>query len=74
MTSVLSKKGRIVLPSEVRRQPGDDFEVVVEDDETILLRRINRPPNHRLVELLEACPHPFDVPERHQDDTSAVAP
>ena len=77
MTTVLSKKGQIVLPAEVREQlglcAGDDFEVLVEDDDTFVLRRIARPPNQGLVELLLACPHPFDVPARQRDESPAVA-
>lgn len=76
MTTVLSRKGQIVLPAEVRKQlglaPGDDFEVTVEDEQTIVLRRLGSPPNKGLVKLLTACPHPFDVPERDRDDSRAV--
>ena len=71
MTTVLSKKGQIVLPAEVREQlglrPGDDFEVLVDDDGTIRLRRISSPPNAGLVNHVFSCPHPFDVPERQKD-------
>jgi AbrB family looped-hinge helix DNA binding protein len=71
MTTVLSKKGQIVLPSAVREQlhlePGQDFEVIIDDEDTIMLRRINRPPNHGLIELLQACPYPFDLPPRAKD-------
>jgi AbrB family looped-hinge helix DNA binding protein len=77
MTTVLSKKGQIVLPAEVRAQlglaAGDDFEVLVEDDQTIVLRRISTPPNKGLVDLLSACPHSFDVPPRDRDESPAVA-
>lgn len=65
MTTILSKKGQIVLPAEVREQlgleAGDDFEVLVEDDQTIVLRRINSPPNKGLIDLLLQCPHSFEV-------------
>jgi AbrB family looped-hinge helix DNA binding protein len=70
MTTVLSEKGQVALPSFVRKQlhlqAGDDFEVFVEDSETITLRRITRPANHGLVDLLLACPAPFELagPER----------
>jgi AbrB family looped-hinge helix DNA binding protein len=44
MTTVLSQKGQLVLPASVREQmklvAGDDFEVTVEDEDTIVLRRI----------------------------------
>ena len=71
MTTVLSKKGQIVLPAEIREKlglkPGDDFEVTVDDDETIKLRRVSKPPNTGLVGHIFSCPHPFEVPEREQD-------
>lgn len=74
MTTVLSQKGQLVLPGAVRRQlhlqPGDDFEVFVEDDETITLRRISQPANRGLVKLLLACPAPFEIPSRDQDDST----
>jgi AbrB family looped-hinge helix DNA binding protein len=71
MTTILSKKGQIVLPSAVREsldlKVGDDFEVLIEDDETIRLRRISRPPNAGLVRHLFDCPHPFEIPARVMD-------
>ncbi|HEY0790599.1 MAG TPA: AbrB/MazE/SpoVT family DNA-binding domain-containing protein [Chthoniobacterales bacterium] len=77
MTTVLSQKGQIVLPAAVRQllqlSPGDDFEVAVEDEDTITLRRISRPANCGLVDLLLACPWPLAIPERESDDTSPVA-
>ncbi|MBW0001382.1 MAG: AbrB/MazE/SpoVT family DNA-binding domain-containing protein [Verrucomicrobia bacterium] len=73
MTTVLSKKGQIVLPIPVRQQlnlsPGDDFEVAIEDEDTITLRRISQPPNRGLVDLLLACPSPFELPTRETDGT-----
>lgn len=73
MTTVLSQKGQIVVPGAIRDQlrlePGDDFEVTVEDDDTISLRRISRPANSGLVDLLLACPAPFEVPARERDDS-----
>ena len=71
MTTVLSKKGQIVLPSSVREQmhlkPGQYFEVFIDDEDTITLRRISHPPNHGLVDHLLACPFPFEVPPRAKD-------
>jgi AbrB family looped-hinge helix DNA binding protein len=76
VTTVLSQKGQIVLPSAAREQmhlqPGQDFEVFIDDEDTITLRRINRPPNHGLVDHLLACPYPFEVPPRAKDSTSAL--
>jgi AbrB family looped-hinge helix DNA binding protein len=77
MTTVLSKKGQIVLPSSVREQmglkAGQDFEVFVDDEDTITLRRISHPPNHGLVDHLLACPSPFKVPPRATDSTRPLA-
>jgi len=74
MTTVLSQKGQIVLPVPVREQlhlsAGDDFEVSVEDEDTITLRRISQPANHGLVDLLLARPSPFKIPVRERDDST----
>ena len=77
MTTVLSQKGQLVLPVPVREQlhlaPGDDFEVAIEDEDTITLRRISTPPNDGLVDLLLACPTPFEIPPRERDDSQPPA-
>jgi AbrB family looped-hinge helix DNA binding protein len=77
MTTVLSQKGQIVLPGIVRRQlqlePGDDFEVCVEDEDTITLRRVTLPANRGLVDLLLACPAAFEIPDRDRHDTPPPA-
>lgn len=77
MTTVLSQKGQIVLPSPVRErlhlEPGQDFEVLIEDEDTILLRRINRRPNEGLVDHLLACPFPLDLPPRAKDPVRPVS-
>lgn len=71
MTTVLSKKGQIVLPNAVREklglEPGDDFEVIVEDDDTITLRRVSSPPNRGLVKHLLSNPGPLEIPARLKD-------
>ena len=76
MTTVLSQKGQIVLPGVVRDQlhlqAGDDFEVTVEDEDTITLRRISHPANRGLVDLLLSCPASFEIPEREKDDTAPL--
>ncbi len=77
MTTVLSQKGQVVLPGLVRQQlnlqAGDDFEVFVEDDDSITLRRISKPANHGLVDLLLACPTSFEIPVRDRDDSEPPA-
>ena len=73
MTTILSQKGQIVLPGPIRQKldlsPGDDFEVSVEEENTITLRRISRPANCGLVDLLFACPSPFEIPDRERDSS-----
>ena len=77
MTAVLSEKGQIVLPGDIRQKlhlaAGDDFEVLVEDPDTITLRRVSQPANRGLVDLLLACPAPFDIPTRDDDDSRPPA-
>jgi AbrB family looped-hinge helix DNA binding protein len=77
MTTVLSKKGQIVLPSAVREQlhlePGQDFEVFIDDEDTILLRRISRRPNEGLIDHLLACPYPFEPPPRSKDPVRPIS-
>ena len=76
MTTILSQKGQIVLPLPVREQmalsPGDDFEIAIEDEDTITLRRVSHPANRGLVDLLLACPVPFEVPPREKDDSAPL--
>ena len=77
MTTVLSQKGQLVLPVPVRQQlhlsPGDDFEVAIEDEDTITLRRVSHPANRGLVDLLLACPSLFVIPAREADDSQPLA-
>ncbi len=76
MTTVLSQKGQIVLPGVVRERlhlrAGDDFEVTIEDEDTITLRRITQPANRGLVDLLLACPASFEIPAREKDDSKPL--
>ena len=77
MTTVLSKKGQLVLPIPVREElhllAGDDFEIAIEDEDTITLRRISQPANRGLIDLLLACPAPFEVSARERDDSQPPA-
>ena len=76
MTTILSQKGQIVLPAAIRErlalEPGDDFEITVDEDEIITLRRITQRPNTGLVDHLLACPEPLEIPERSKDLPRAV--
>ena len=75
MTTVLSQKGQVVLPGPVRTKmhlhAGDDFEVSIEDEDTITLRRITQPANRGLVDMLLACPATFEIPPRDADELRA---
>ncbi len=58
----MGERGQVVIPKEIRTsrqiQPGDDFEVIADEDDfdLILLRRIRRHANAGLLEHLAACP------------------
>ena len=73
MTTVLSDQGQIALPGalieQLRLRAGDDLEILVEDDDTITLRKVSHPPNRGLADLLMACPVVFEVPERERDSS-----
>jgi AbrB family looped-hinge helix DNA binding protein len=62
MRTNLGQRGQLVIPKALRTkwklQPGDDFEVTVDEDDgdLILLRRIRPAANAGLVEHLSACP------------------
>ena len=60
MTTMLSTKGQLVLPSPLREldrlHPGEVFEVERLDSGKYLLTRKSPPPNQGLVDLLVACP------------------
>jgi AbrB family looped-hinge helix DNA binding protein len=67
MTTMVSTKGQIILPAEIRRrdgiEPGQEFEVErIDRGEYRLVRRQQRP-NEGLVDWLLACPEKgFFVP------------
>jgi AbrB family looped-hinge helix DNA binding protein len=60
MTTIVSTKGQIVLPAEIRQQdgiePGQEFDIErIDCGEYRLVRRLPRP-NQGLVDWLLACP------------------
>ena len=61
---------RFLCANSFTWRPRDDFEVAVEDEDTITLRRISHPANRGLVDLLLACPPSFEIPARETDDTT----
>ena len=60
MTTMLSSKGQLVLPSPIRRldrlRSGESFEIVRVDSGKYLLIRKSPPSNQGLVDLLASCP------------------
>jgi AbrB family looped-hinge helix DNA binding protein len=67
MTTTVSSRGQIVLPSEIRHldgiQPGQQFEVVRVERGEYHLRRCEPAPNEGVVDWLLACPEKgFFVP------------
>jgi len=76
MKTVISSKGQIVLPAELRQQdgikPGQEFEVQRLELGRYLLKRTKRRRNEGLVDLLLACPakgwfHPANRAETTDD-------
>ena len=60
MRTVVSSKGQLVLPAELRRvdniEPGQHFSVERRDAGMYLLTRINPTPNAGFVDWLRSCP------------------
>jgi AbrB family looped-hinge helix DNA binding protein len=72
MTTTISEKGQLVIPKPIRQRrqinAGDDFEVLAPDGtDDIVLRKIQRPPNEGLADLLLRFPvKGFSVPARRK--------
>jgi AbrB family looped-hinge helix DNA binding protein len=60
MKTIISTKGQIVLPAEIREQdgikPGEEFEVERVEQGEYMLKRMKRRRNKGLLELLLDCP------------------
>ena len=75
MTTNIGERGQLVIPKAIRVSrrilPGDDFEVITDDDDfdLILLRRLRPAANAGLVDHLKACPQkgPLAVPSRRAE-------
>jgi AbrB family looped-hinge helix DNA binding protein len=69
VTTTVSSKGQIVLPKKVRQsqqiKTGDDLEVIEQDD-GILLRKLNHKPDW--LDVLRSCPvKGFKIPPRRRE-------
>ena len=76
MKTIVSSKGQIVLPAEIRQQDrieaGQEFEIERLDRGEYRLKRKERPRNEGLIKLLLACPvkgwfQPLDRDETTDD-------
>lgn len=60
MTTIVSSKGQIVLPAEIRQkdgiEAGQEFEIERVDRGEYRLLRLAPPPNEGVVDWLLACP------------------
>jgi AbrB family looped-hinge helix DNA binding protein len=60
MKTIISSKGQIVLPAELRQrdriEPGQEFEIERLDRGDYRLIRLTKQPNEGLVDWLLACP------------------
>ena len=75
MKTIMSSKGQIVLPAELRAQDGieagQEFDIERLDAGEYLLQRRQRTPNEGAVEWLLACPTKdwFELLESESTDT-----
>jgi len=64
MTTVLSSKGQIVIPAEIRARhkfmPGDVLEIT-DRREQIVLQKVPRKPRKTLAQLLLECPGKLEL-------------
>ena len=72
MRTVLLENGAIMIPQAVRKKLnlrcGTSFDVFVDGEEAIVLRRVARPANAGLIDHLLACPFPFVIPDERLSD------
>ncbi|MEO8615786.1 MAG: AbrB/MazE/SpoVT family DNA-binding domain-containing protein [Luteolibacter sp.] len=79
MKTVVSSKGQIVLPSELRRlddvKTGNTFEVERLDRGEYRLKRVEASPNEGLVDWLLACPAKGFLSDGPREETTdAIQP
>ena len=77
MKTVLSTKGQIILPAELREKgrfyPGEEFHVH-EKGGKIILSPVKRKRNEGLLKHLRSCPHELAMPARDKHDFGRSAP
>ena len=70
MTTVLAKKGQVVIPKAIRDElgldAGDNFDVYLQDGE-IVLRPLPKRRNQGLAAMLLSPPGALDLPKRSKD-------
>ncbi len=76
MTTALTNEGQILLPDAIRERlrlsPGDDFEISIEDDDSITLRRVEIDSYPTLADFILACPEPFEIPPRDEENSAPI--
>jgi AbrB family looped-hinge helix DNA binding protein len=76
MTTMLSTKGQVVLPSRIRRldrlRGGESFEVERLDSGKYLLTLNSPPANQGLVDLLASCPAQGWFEPIHSESTDTL--
>lgn len=74
MTTIISSKGQIVIPADLRHQDGieagQEFEIQRIDRGEYVLKRKTRTRNEGLVDLLLACPVKGGVKPVRRDETT----
>jgi len=77
MQTVLSTKGQIIIPAELREKarlcPGEKFNIV-EKNGKIILSPVKKRRNQGLVKHLQSCPHELVIPARDKNDFGRPAP
>jgi AbrB family looped-hinge helix DNA binding protein len=78
MTTAISQNGAVILPAAIRERlklaPGDDLEIDVEDEGTIILRRVRPRLNEGLIDHILSCPGPLppmDVANEDREDRAS---
>lgn len=60
----------LLTPEQQGEEWNRAFGIYDDDDECSPSSKL--PPNHGLIDLLQACPYPFEIPPRQKDFTRAI--